>query len=318
MIQELEKHLVFIDTFAKFRSVMNEYKGKKVRIAYSGGADSDDMLWLSKLLGYDISAVFYDTGIEYQATKNHVEHMKSEGFKIETIKALMPVPISNKKYGHPFISKYVSGMLSRLQRHNFDFKNHGNLLFDKLYSLYPQCKSALRWWTNQHYGMGTNIEWNKGLKEFLIQSGLPFKVSGKCCDGAKKRPFAKYAKEQGIDLILIGIRKAEGGQRSRVIKNCFIPNNGHNTDRYLPLFWWNKKDKELFESVLSIKHSICYTQYGLKRTGCFGCPFGSNIDKELDAIQKFEPKLAGAANVIFGKSYEWTRKYKEFIKEHHD
>jgi 3'-phosphoadenosine 5'-phosphosulfate sulfotransferase (PAPS reductase)/FAD synthetase len=314
----LKNKFVFVDTFAKTNSVMSMWADKKVRVAYSGGADSDDMMWLLRLLGYDIPAVFYDTGIEYQATKDHIEYMKSIGFEIHTIKAIMPVPTSNKKYGHPFISKGVTDMLERLQHHKFDFINHGNLSFEELYKLYSKCKSALRWWTNNHYGMGNNIDWNKGLKEFLTMYGLPFSVSNRCCNGAKKLPIAKYAKENGIDLMLLGIRKAEGGRRSMSIKSCFAPNNGHNTDRYFPLFWWKKDDKELFESVMSIKHSACYTEYGLKRTGCFGCPFGLNFEGELNAIKIYEPKLFVAANSIFGVSYEWTRKYKEFVKDYYD
>ena len=32
-------------------------------------------------------------------------------------------------------------------------------------------------------------------------------------------------------------------------------------------------------------------------------------------IAQFEPKLSKAVEHIFGESYEWTRKYKEYQKE---
>lgn len=82
------------DTIAKIKSVLPDYD--KIRIAYSGGSDSDVVLHLIKLAGFNVKAVFYDTGIEWQATKNHVEHVKSLGYEIDTINADRPVPISNR------------------------------------------------------------------------------------------------------------------------------------------------------------------------------------------------------------------------------
>ena len=63
-----------------------------------------------------------------------------------------------------------------------------------------------------------------------------------------------------------------------------------------------------------IHHSRCYSEYGMKRTGCVGCPFNKHIDEELAVIEKYEPKLYKAAVNVFGKSYEYTRKYREFAK----
>ena len=62
-------------------------------------------------------------------------------------------------------------------------------------------------------------------------------------------------------------------------------------------------------------HSRCYTAYGLKRTGCAGCPFGRDFEYELEVIKEHEPKLYRAVNTIFGSSYEYTRKYREFAAQ---
>lgn len=69
------------------------------------------------------------------------------------------------------------------------------------------------------------------------------------------------------------------------------------------------------EKHYGIVHSKCYTEYGLERTGCAGCPYGRDFEQELKIIQKCEPKLFVAVNNIFGGSYEYTRKYREFCKE---
>lgn len=308
----ISHHLTFVDTFAKTISTLDEFKGKNVRVAYSGGADSDTVMWLLRWLGYDITGVIYDTGLEYDATWNHVEYMRSEGFKIERIKARRPIPTSQHKYGHAFVSKKVADMLQRLQKHEFDFQNHGNLSFEELMELYPNTKSALRWWTNNHISKRDNISWNIHLKEFLIEYGLPFKVSGMCCDGAKKLPIKEYTKENNIDLMILGIRRAEGGARASAYKGCFVPKRHYTYDMYFPLFWWKDSEKEIFDSVMAIKHSDTYEKYGLKRTGCAGCPFGRNFEDELDVIDKFEPKLSRGIRNIFGEAYDWTREFNAY------
>lgn len=311
----ITKNLVFVDTFQKLDSVMEQHVGKNIRVAYSGGADSDIVMHLLKLRGYDITGVFYDTGLEYAATWEHLDYMRSLGFNIEVIKARRPIPTSQRNYGYAFISKRVADMLERLQKHNFDFQQHGSLPFDVLYEMYPKCKSALRWWTNTHNSDRNNIKWNRYLKEFLIEYGLPFKVSGKCCDGAKKLPIKEYTKAHNIDLMILGIRRAEGGARASTYKGCFVPKRAYTYSMYFPLFFWKDEDRLLFEQVFDIRHSAAYHTYGLKRTGCAGCPFGLKFEEELDVMQHHEPKLLKGVSNIFGPAYGWTRKYKAFVQE---
>lgn len=312
--KSIESRLVFVDTFAKTNAVLEDYHGKQIRVAYSGGADSDDVLWILRELGHKVQAVFYDTGLEFDATWKHLEYMRSQGFDIQVIKAKRPIPTSQRKYGHAFINKHVADMIQRLQAHAFNFQRDGGLSFEELTTLYPNCRSALRWWSNDHKGLRNNVSWNTGLKEFLIQEGLPFNVSGKCCDGAKKLPIKEYTKENNIDLMLLGIRKSEGGVRSSQYKNCFIPSNTYTYSMYFPLFWWKNEDREFFDQEMGIRHSEAYYTYGLKRTGCAGCPFGQHFEDELVAIDKFEPKLSKGVRNIFGEAYTWTRKYNDFKK----
>jgi 3'-phosphoadenosine 5'-phosphosulfate sulfotransferase (PAPS reductase)/FAD synthetase len=303
------------DAMAKLKQILRKYKNPVV--CYSGGSDSDLIMWMLRNNGIHLQAVFYDTGIEYQATKNHVSWMREHhGFDIDVIKPTMPIPTSNKTYGHPFISKRVSDYIERLQRHNFDFKSHGNLNFDELWELYPNAKSALQWWTNGNgNGSSFNISRNKYLKEFIMaEGGIPFRVSGRCCEGAKKKPIKKYAKERGIDLAILGLRRAEGGLRIDRYKSCY-----HNTKNgmslFMPLWWMTNADKEVGNTKYEIVNSEAYRTYGLKRTGCAGCPFGRNFQDEVDMILLNEPKLAKGIKNIFSPSYEFTKKYREFIKE---
>lgn len=285
----------------------------------SGGSDSDIMLDMIHSVDHSGKVTYYfiDTGLEYQATKDHLEYLeKRYDIKIECIKAIKPIPTCVKEYGVPFISKYVSDMISRLQMNDFQWEDED---YDTLVQKYPKCKGALKWWCNWYDVKGQqdsrfNIRRNQYLKEFILQYPLKFKVSNKCCEYTKKR-VAQYAiKQNDADLNIYGVRKSEGGIRAAAYKNCYTDNTGEGCSSYRPLFWFTDEDKLEYEQVHNIVHSKCYTEYGLKRTGCTGCPYNIHITEELAVIEKYEPKLYKAAVAVFGKSYEYTRKYREFVK----
>jgi len=260
--------------------------------------------------------IFFDTGLEYQATWRHLDYMTSLGFDIEVVKPDKSIPWTIAKYGKPFVSKYVTDMAQRLQSKDFKFKEEGALSFDELYAKYPNSKSALKWWTDSNKSRSNNISWNKGLKEFLIENnGVPYKLSAHCCHNAKKLPSVQYGRRNKVDLMMMGIRRAEGGKRATAYPSCYIPTSTiHPYSLFLPIFWWTNADKELFDRLLNIKHSECYDVYGMKRTGCPGCPFGGRFEDEIIAIEKYEPKLTKAVGKLFGEPYDYIRKYKEFQK----
>lgn len=301
-----------LDMFCKAYSVLNNDKYKNIMVSVSG-ADSDILIDLCSKVSnkpYKIKYVWFDTGIEYKATKNHLVFLeKKYNINIIRIKAKTPVPLGVKKYGLPFKSKRISGYIERLLKHNFLFED---LPFEVLYSRYPNCKSVLRWWCNQYDSITLNIDYTRGLKKFLVENPPSFSISDKCCKGAKKDVSKSFIKEAKIDLSIIGIRKAEGGVRGSAYKSCF--DSGDTLDTYRPLFWLSDSDRKYYEDLFKVVHSECYTKYGLKRTGCCGCPYGQNFEKELEILQEYEPNLYKAVNHIFGKSYDLTRKFLEYRK----
>ena len=261
--------------------------------------------------------VWFDTGIEYQATKNHLDYLEEKyGIHIQREKAVKPIPSACKECGQPFLSKQVSEMISRLQAHGFQWEDEP---FDVLIKKYPKCKCALLWWTNGRAGTSGgysrfNIEYNKFLKEFMIANPPKFKISNKCCEYAKKKVAHQFGKKFNCDLDIIGVRKSEGGVRASAYKNCFSDNNT-KTSQYRPLFWFTDSDKINYENIFDIKHSDCYEVYGLKRTGCVGCPYGRKLEDELSIVKEYEPRLLKAINNIFKDSYEYTRQYHQFVAE---
>lgn len=206
-------------------------------------------------------------------------------------------------------------MMERLQAHDFKWEDEP---FDVLLQRYPKCKSALKWWCNEHEYTDKiksyDIGYNKYLKEFILLNPPTFKISNACCDYAKKFVGKKVNAELNVDLNCVGVRKAEGGIRGAKYKTCF-ESSDDKWDEFRPILWYKDNDKVDYENAYNVDHSRCYTQYGLRRTGCVGCPYNRYFEDELETIQKYEPKLYTACINIFGKAYDYTRKYKEFCKE---
>lgn len=106
----------------------------KIMVSVSGGADSDIVLDLVERIGYPLSEVhyaFFDTGLEFAATKRHLEYLEQKyGITIERYRAKIPVPLGVKKYGVPFLSKKISNNIQRLQKHGFKWEDifHGHEL----------------------------------------------------------------------------------------------------------------------------------------------------------------------------------------------
>ena len=215
----------------------------------------------------------------------------------------------------PFLSKQVSEWIERLQRHNFGWEDEP---FEALYKKYPRCKAALRWWCNDFARSGKgkessfNIAYNRFLKEFMIENPPTFRISNKCCHYAKKMSAGRFRENGNFDLNMYGVRKAEGGARRTAYKSCFSQGKG-NCDEFRPIFWYVSDTKAVYEKYYHIEHSRCYREYGLKRTGCAGCPFGKNFEEELVAMWQYEPRLLVAVNSIFRDTYEYTRAYRKFV-----
>lgn len=165
---------------------------RKIMVGISGGSDSDVMVHIFSLLDPEGKAVyvFYNTGLEYQATKQHLKDLEQKyGIQIEVIAPIMPIPTCCRQYGVPFWSKRASEYIYRLQRHNFKWEDKP---FDALYKEYPHCKVALKWWCNawpkKENGSESvfNIAYAPYLKEYMVANPPQFAISANCCEKAKK------------------------------------------------------------------------------------------------------------------------------------
>jgi len=309
-----------LDAYMKCQQVFSQHEHALVSI--SGGADSDCMLDLCehvrRIEPIKVTYAWFNTGLEYEATKRHLGYLEERyGVTIERVRPLKSIPTCARDHGQPFLNKYVSERMERLQRHGFQWEDEP---LDVLLERYPRCKSSLRWWTNDYTRVPGvpgqfDIGYKRWLKEFIIANPPQFNVSNKCCDYTKKKVAYDYIAKIGCDVDLIGVRKAEGGIRASK-KECFskkLRNTG--VDRYRPLFWFSNSDKEQYESLFDIRHSECYTVYGFKRTGCAGCPYNLKLDEDMAITERFDPGLYKAVNHVFRDAYAYTKAYRQFRKE---
>lgn len=314
----IPKNAKVLDNFVKAYSIINRPYYKTIFCSISGGSDSDVMMDIIYKVDVNkkVTYVWFDTGLEYEATKRHIEYLeKKYDVKIMREKAIKPIPTTCMEYGQPFISKNVSNYLERLQKKNFDFKDYN---YD--YMLQHFGKDIAQWWCNCKDNDRFNIERNLLLKEFLIAYPPQFSISSKCCNFAKKDVSKSLIKKYNVDLMIIGVRQAEGGIRATAYENCFSEEL-HGAAQYRPLWWYNNEDKKDYEDYCGIVHSDCYKKYGFPRTGCCCCPYGwvhNILLHELEQTKKYEPKLYKAVNTVFKDSYEYTRQYLQFRKEMKD
>lgn len=338
----------FVITWSKLKQY------QKIVCSVSGGSDSDVLLDLIVRCDTErkVTYVFFDTGIESAATKEHLNELeKKYGITIVRLRAQKTVPAVCREHGQPFLNKRVSENISRLQSHNFQWEDEPiEILLEKycqkpdekkyleLETLrietgvtyvrpwtyrngtwYSGCVASLEWWCNCTKGGGKksqcNISHNKWLKEFMVENPPTHNISSKCCKYAKKDVIHDYIKGQGFDLNIFGVRKAEGGVRATSYRSCFTHDSNEKCDEYRPIFWFKNDDKELYNQFYKIENSRCYSCYGLTRTGCVGCPMSPNLERELEVFQKYEPKLYQAVSNIFHDSYAYLRSYRAYAKK---
>ena len=271
---------------------MNNYfrDHDSIAISVSGGSDSDCIVHLvCKYFPEYLEKckfVFVNTGLEYDATKRHLCDLeKRYGIEINRIRG-MSVVTSCKKYGFPILNKvkahYADMFLRRTPKGYY-------LVFE----------------ANEPRMQFKFTEPERELVRYLDDNKI--RVSAMCCDVSKKKPIKAWHKQNNIDLAVTGERKAEGGGRAVRHKSCFEEQT--HCDKYMPLWWWSDETKADFKAKEEIRYSDCYEVWGMKRTGCVGCPFGKDTANELELMYQYEPKLYKAVMAVFGQAYELTDRF---------
>ena len=294
---------------------------------------------------------FFNTGLEMKATKDHVKEVGEKyGVEIteyQPIKGYIKVINSNgsvkmecksalnivnatRQYGIPFVSKIMSGGLSEWQKkgvplsivdeYNEAEDKHAKRL--ELKERYPKCESLINFLCccNKDGEPRPNIQLvinsSKYMLDFIREYPPDFQISAKCCDYCKKH--VAHFVQKDYEMIITGERRDEGGMRSVPRKDnttlCFTE-TASGQYRLRPLYYVSDKDKAWYKETYNIRYSDAYEVYGLTRTGCCGCAISYKAVDDLNMIEPYEPNVVKAARSIFGRSYEYRRKYNEYKAE---
>ena len=240
--------------------------GGQVYVAFSGGKDSTVLLHLVRELYPDVPAVFCNTGLEYPEVVKFVRQQEN----VITLRPSIPFHKVIEKYGYPVISKEQSQYISEYR----------TTKSEKL--------KVIR--LNRHRG-SISKKW-----QYLVNA--PFKISDKCCDVIKKKPFKKFEKETGLNPYL-GLMGDDSVRRLQNIRTqgCNAYELKRPTSK--PLAWWNTSDiyRYVLENNLPISeiygHAVCnangiYEYTGLRQTGCMFCMFGVHLESEPNRFQRMQ------------------------------
>ena len=301
--------------------------------SYSGGSDSDILIDLieqtRRMFGLpQVKYVFFNTGLEMQATKEHVKATAEKyGVTIEEARPKINIIQAAHQHGIPFVSKIMSAGLSDWQKKNvpLTIAEEYDKASDKaqkrleLKERYPKCESLINFLCccNSAGEPRPNIQLvinsSKYMRDFIAKYPPNFKISAKCCDYCKKQLAHKVQK--GYDMIITGERRDEGGMRSVPRKDntslCFTETSSGQY-RLRPLYYVSDKDKAWYKEYYGIRYSDAYEVYGLTRTGCCGCPISHKAIDDLELIRPHEPNVVKAAWNIFGRSYEYRKQYNQY------
>ena len=265
-----------------------------ILVSTSGGSDSDTIIHLIHTFAPEMIPkchfVFVNTGLEYAATKRHLDDLeKWYGIKIERIRG-MSVVTAVRRYGVPILSKMKSHFIDLYLR---GWPSGEKLIF----------QGHIKQWNSFKF-----TENQQNMIRYLKEHNI--KVSEKCCTYSKKKPFAAVIKQYGIDLSVTGERKSEGGQRAMTHKSCFEPcNKTIGAAKFMPLWWWTNAMKADYKAVNGLVYSDCYEVWGMTRTGCVGCPFNLNAGEDLQILKQYEPRMYKACMNVFGEAYRLTDQF---------
>lgn len=301
--------------------------------SYSGGADSDILIDVIErargIFGLPpVKYVFFNTGLEMQATKAHVKATAEKyGVEIETVRPKVNIVQASRKYGIPFVSKIMSAGLSEWQKkgvplsvaQEYDQAEDKQAKRQELKERYPKCESVLNFLCccNSKGEPRPNIQLvinsSKYMRDFIGEYPPDFKISAECCTYCKKNIAHQVQKD--YDMVITGERRDEGGMRSVPRKDntsmCFTETSSGQY-RLRPLYYVSDADKAWYKEYYGLRYSDAYEVYGLTRTGCCGCPISYKAIADLELIRPYEPNLVKAAWNIFGKSYTYRQEYNAY------
>ena len=207
----------------RIRNWVKEYGEDGVYISFSGGKDSTVLKHLVESMGYNVPSVFINTGLEYPEIQKFARAQKN----VVTLTPAMRFNEVVLKYGYPVISKPIAKRVEEYR--NAERKG--------------QLETSCAYKEFNGIAQGNNGQlsiYNKSKYKFLVYSN--FKISHKCCNEMKKKPFKAYEKQTGRKYPFIATMATESLDRRTKWKkygcNAFDAKHPQST----PLAFWTEQD----------------------------------------------------------------------------
>ena len=287
-----ENEMLLNDRIMKIQSIVRIYGEKNFYISFSGGKDSTVLSALvdMALSNNKIPRVYANTGIELNMIRDFVIELSKTDNRIQIIKPSIPIKQMLETEGYPFKSKAHSIYVKKYQKSGLDgyksvraYIGIENTLSGR--PIYTGCPKVLKY-------------------QFTEENKL--KISNMCCIRMKEEPLKKWQKENNKRYSIVGIMREEGGHRINAQCLAF---NGKKLKSFQPLAPITKEWEDWFIKTYNIKICDIYKPpYNFERTGCKGCPFAINIQKELDTLEKYFPEERKQCEIIWKPVYDEYRR----------
>lgn len=289
-----ENEFLLMDRLQKIRQIIGKYGEENFSVSFSGGKDSTVLSALidMALPENKIPRVYANTGIEYRLILEFVEREREKPHKWELVilKPQVPIKPTLEEFGYPFKSKYHSKILST-------FQNSGDTESVNVYCRRKDPRSGV---------MKHSEHLCPKILLYQFSEDFKIKVSAKCCDKMKKDPLHKWQKDNKRPYAIVGIMPSEGGERESA--QCLAFKSG-KLKAFQPLVPVTKEWEEWFIEAYNIDISEIYKPpYNFHRTGCKGCPFAIQLQKELDTLERFFPNERKQCEIIWKPVYDEYRR----------
>lgn len=278
-----DNELLLQDRIQKIKQVILKYGEENFYISFSGGKDScvvSDLIdWA--LPKNKIPRVYVNTGIELNMIRDFVYGLQKQDKRIVIIEPYQKIREMLEENGYPFKSKRHSKTVARFQRIGLTkgTENYINGIW------HESCPKKLRY-------------------QFTEKNKL--KISNLCCVHLKEEPLYDWACYNDISYTILGIRREEGGMRMR--SSCLSFRN-NKLFAFQPLSIVSEKWEEWFIKEFEVKICDIYKDpYNFPRTGCKGCPFNINLQKELDTLEEYFPAERKQCELIWKPVYDEYRR----------
>ena len=290
----LDNDFILSDRIQKIKSINEMYDlQNNAYISFSGGKDSTVLHYLIDIAlpNNRIPRVFLNTGIEYNYIVDFVRKLSKNDERIKIISPKRNIREVLTNYGYPFKSKEHSQKVALYQR------------------------SGMTKTVSNYLGNGNKKTFLCPEKlKYQFSEDFTLKVSDKCCFKMKKEVAKVFANENSRAIAITGVRQGEGGLR-KSMQGC-TTFTGDKLHKFHPLF--PLEDDWIDWFIQENKIELCklyYPPFNFKRTGCKGCPFSIELEKQLDVMRFLLPQEYKQCNLIWKPVYDEYRRIGYRLKK---